>query len=81
MVYIIQCFQSKWEPAVKEYVESKKSGPKPYGLRYVGSMVADVHRTIKYGGIFIYPKTSDAPKGKLRVLYECMPMAYILVKV
>ena len=40
----------------------------------------DVDRyAIKYGGIFIYPKTSDAPKGKLRILYECMPMAYILV--
>ena len=38
--------------------------------RYIGSMVADVHRTIKYGGIFLYPKTADAPKGKLRVLYE-----------
>ena len=42
-------------------------------------MVADVHRTLKYGGIFIYPRTSDAPKGKLRILYECMPMAYIMV--
>ena len=72
-------FKTKWEPSVAEYVKSKKEGPKPYGLRYVGSMVADVHRTIKYGGIFIYPKTSDAPKGKLRILYECMPMAYILV--
>ncbi len=43
-------------------------------------MVADVHRTIKYGGVFLYPKTDDAPSGKLRVLYECMPMAYILEK-
>lgn len=39
---------------------------KPYGARYVGSMVADVHRTIKYGGIFIYPATKDAPKGKVK---------------
>ena len=58
---------------------SKKEGSKPYGLRYVGSMVADVHRTIKYGGIFIYPRTASAPKGKLRILYECMPMAYVMV--
>jgi len=43
-------------------------------------MVADVHRTIKYGGIFLYPKSDDAPTGKLRVLYECMPMAHILEK-
>ena len=46
--------------------------------RYIGSMVADVHRTIKYGGIFIYPSTADAPNGKLRVLYECFPMAHIV---
>ena len=67
-------YENKWEPAVLEYVKSKKVGPKPYGARYIGSMVADVHRTIKYGGVFMYPKTTDAPKGKLRVLYECFPM-------
>ena len=39
-------------------------------VRYIGSMVADVHRTIKYGGVFIYPRTTDSPKGKLRILYE-----------
>lgn len=56
-----------WDPAIKEYVDSKKNPPngKPYGARYVGSMVADVHRTIKYGGIFMYPATSDSPKGKV----------------
>jgi len=70
-------YEEKWEPAVREYVKSKKQG-KPYGGRYIGSMVADVHRTLKYGGIFMYPATVDAPSGKLRVLYECMPMAYIM---
>ncbi|XP_023326302.1 fructose-1,6-bisphosphatase 1 [Eurytemora carolleeae] len=70
-------YEEKWEPAVKEYVKSKKMGT-PYGSRYIGSMVADVHRTLKYGGIFMYPATVDSPKGKLRVLYECMPMAYIM---
>ena len=45
----------------------RKEGKKPYGGRYIGSMVADVHRTIKYGGIFMYPSTADAPNGKLRV--------------
>ena len=39
-------------------------------FRYIGSMVADVHRTIKYGGVFMYPRTTDNKKGKLRVLYE-----------
>ena len=71
-------YEKKWDPAVKEYVKSRKEGPKTYGGRYIGSMVADVHRTIKYGGIFLYPATADAPKGKLRVLYECFPMAHIV---
>ena len=39
-------------------------------FRYIGSMVADVHRTIKYGGVFLYPRTTDSPNGKLRILYE-----------
>jgi len=70
-------YEEKWSPAIKEYVKSKKQG-KPYGGRYIGSMVADVHRTLKYGGIFMYPATADNPNGKLRVLYECMPMAFLL---
>jgi len=69
-----------WDAAIKEYVESKKrpQSGKPYGARYVGSMVADVHRTLKYGGIFMYPASKSAPNGKLRLLYECVPMAYII---
>ena len=43
---------------------------KPYGCRYIGSMVADVHRTLKYGGIFMYPATADAPKGKVNTMYS-----------
>ncbi|KAI4458830.1 fructose-16-bisphosphatase-related [Holotrichia oblita] len=73
-------YEYSWDEAIKEYVRSKKdpSLGKPYGARYVGSMVADVHRTLKYGGIFMYPATKDAPTGKLRLLYECIPMAYII---
>uniref|UniRef100_A0A6G1SDT5 Fructose-1,6-bisphosphatase 1 n=1 Tax=Aceria tosichella TaxID=561515 RepID=A0A6G1SDT5_9ACAR len=77
-------YHSKWDQAMKNYVESrkypKKAGQKPYSSRYVGSMVADMHRTFKYGGIFMYPKTSDAPNGKLRLLYECNPFAFIVEK-
>ncbi|XP_012272608.1 fructose-1,6-bisphosphatase 1 [Orussus abietinus] len=71
---------STWDAAITEYVQSKKFPPsgKPYAARYVGSMVADVHRTIKYGGIFMYPASKDSPNGKLRLLYECIPMAYIV---
>lgn len=73
-------YAGTWDDAVKEYVESKKNPKtgKPYGARYIGSMVADVHRTLKYGGIFMYPATKDAPSGKLRLLYECNPMGYIM---
>merc|ERR1711893_561797 len=70
-------YEEKWDAAIKEYVKSKKQG-KAYGGRYIGSMVADVHRTLKYGGIFMYPATADNPNGKLRVMYECMPMAFLM---
>lgn len=68
-------------PDVTEYLQKKKypeDGSAPYGGRYVGSMVADVHRTLVYGGIFLYPANVKSPKGKLRLLYECNPMAYIM---
>jgi len=71
-------YEEAWEEAVKVYVKSKKTGSNPYGSRYIGSMVADVHRTLKYGGIFMYPATASNPNGKLRVLYEGMPMAFIM---
>jgi len=72
----------QWDSSVQEYVQAKKDPTKgkTYGARYVGSMVADVHRTIKYGGIFIYPATFSSKNGKLRLLYECNPMAYIVEK-
>lgn len=71
-----------WDDATREYVHLKKHpldpNEKPYGARYVGSMVADVHRTLLYGGIFMYPGTTDASSGKLRLLYEANPMAFII---
>jgi fructose-1,6-bisphosphatase I len=60
-------------------VDSFKTNlPSPYSARYVGSMVSDVHRTLLYGGIFLYPADRKSKKGKLRVLYEGFPMAKIL---
>ncbi|XP_062873648.1 fructose-1,6-bisphosphatase 1a [Trichomycterus rosablanca] len=70
-----------FDPADTEYLQRKKhpeDGSAPYGARYVGSMVADVHRTLVYGGIFLYPGNVKSPKGKLRLLYECNPMAFII---
>jgi len=75
-------YTAKWDEAVKEYINDKKypKSGKAYGSRYVGSMVADLHRTLVYGGIFLYPATTDSPNGKLRLMYECNPMAYIIEK-
>ena len=67
---------------VKNYVayckEDDKATNRPYSARYIASMVADVHRNLIKGGIFIYPATSKAVTGKLRLQYECNPMAFIL---
>lgn len=66
---------------VKDYIdyckEIDKDTKRPYSARYIGSMVADFHRNMLKGGIFIYPATADAPNGKLRLLYECNPLAFI----
>ncbi len=51
---------------------------RPYTSRYIGSMVADIHRNLIKGGIYIYPTTAASPNGKLRLLYECNPMAFII---
>lgn len=63
---------------IKAAVEGFKSDAKPYTARYVGSMVADIHRTILYGGIYLYPADAKSKKGKLRLLYEGIPMAMII---
>jgi fructose-1,6-bisphosphatase I len=69
-----------WEDPVNEWVRTLKNpeqGGKPYSARYIGSMVADAYRTLLYGGIFAYPADKKSPKGKLRILYECAPMAMV----
>lgn len=70
------------EPVVN-YLKSVKfpASGKPYSARYIGSMVADVHRTFLYGGIFGYPDDKKSKKGKLRLLYEAFPMAYLTEQV
>ncbi len=71
-----------FEQGVQDYIhlcqaKSKDAGG-TYTQRYIGSMVADVHRNLIKGGIFMYPATTNAPGGKLRLMYECNPMAYLL---
>lgn len=67
---------------IKKYIEvcqkKNKTNGGPYTQRYIGSMVSDVHRNLIRGGIFLYPATEEKPKGKLRLLYECNPLAYIV---
>lgn len=67
---------------VKKYIDicqrKNESIGGPYTQRYIGSMVSDVHRNLIKGGIFMYPGTTTKPKGKLRLLYECNPLAYII---
>lgn len=58
--------------------EEDPSTGRPYSCRYIASMVADVHRNLIKGGVFCYPATDGSPKGKLRLLYECNPMAFIV---
>ncbi len=64
---------------VKDYIKycQKEEGDRPYTSRYIGSLVSDFHRNMIKGGIYIYPNTSKDPEGKLRLLYECNPMAFI----
>lgn len=67
-----------WYPDMKKYVSQYKVKDTKYTHRYIGSMVADVHRTLLYGGMFSYPADLKNLNGKLRVLYECFPMAKIV---
>ena len=62
---------------IKYCQEKDEETKRPFTSRYIGSLVADVHRNILKGGIFIYTQTSSHPNGKLRLMYECNPMAFI----
>ena len=72
----------QYSDEVRNYIDicqkKNKSNGGPYLQRYIGSMVSDVHRNLIKGGIFMYPGTPEKPKGKLRLLYECNPLAYIV---
>jgi fructose-1,6-bisphosphatase I len=73
---------ARWDKGVQRYVdflkeEDKETG-RPYSSRYIGTLVADFHRTLLYGGIFAYPSDTKNPAGKLRLMYEANPLAYIV---
>ncbi len=73
---------NKWSPGLRKYIDNLKSinpeKKRPYSARYVGSLVADFHRNLLYGGIFLYPADKKNPNGKLRLLYEANPLAFIV---
>ncbi|TXK72468.1 class 1 fructose-bisphosphatase [Mesonia sp. HuA40] len=70
---------AQFPQGVKDYIKycQAEEGDRPYTARYIGSLVSDFHRNMIKGGIYIYPKSKKATKGKLRLLYECNPMAFI----
>lgn len=72
----------RFPQGVKKYIkycqENDPQTHRPYTSRYIGSLVADFHRNLLKGGIYLYPSTQSHPQGKLRLLYECNPMAFII---
>lgn len=73
---------NKWSEGTKKYLDSLKVSDKatgrPYSARYSGCLVADVHRLLLGGGIYLYPGEVDKPEGKLRLLYEANPLAFVV---
>ncbi|MFH1110071.1 MAG: class 1 fructose-bisphosphatase [Planctomycetota bacterium] len=73
-----EAYRRQFPKGIQEYLEWVKTDEAGgYGLRYIGSLVADFHRTLLRGGVFLYPPTKKTPKGKLRLLYEANPLAMI----
>jgi fructose-1,6-bisphosphatase I len=75
MYSVNEAYRASFPKGVQNYLEWAKG--EDYSLRYIGSLVADFHRTLLRGGVFLYPPTEKSPKGKLRLLYEANPMAFL----
>jgi fructose-1,6-bisphosphatase I len=71
-----EAYTEKYSEEIRNYLSWAHKND--YSSRYIGSMVADVHRVLLKGGVFLYPKTTDNPDGKLRLMYEANPMAMII---
>ena len=72
-----EAYRTQFPPGVQEYLDWTKTDEAGYSLRYIGSLVADFHRTLLKGGVFLYPPTKKTPGGKLRLLYEANPLAFL----
>jgi fructose-1,6-bisphosphatase I len=78
---INESYRDRWTPGVQHAVAAFRNGEgkvKPKGARYIGSLVADLHRNLITGGVFLYPADTSAPHGKLRLMYEAAPLAMIV---
>ena len=73
-----ESYSMSWNKRILDFVNSKKEGENPIPQRYIGTFIADFHRTLMYGGIFLYPNNAAMPNGKLRLLYECNPASFIM---
>jgi len=76
-----QGYQSRWSEGVQRYtrwLRGEEGNTRSLSLRYIGSMIADIHRNLLGGGVFYYPADAKSPNGKLRVLYEAQPMSFII---
>lgn len=71
-------YAAQWDPKLRQYIESIKDSSDDWKSRYIGSLVADFHRNLLKGGVFLYPGTNSTPKGKLRLLYEAFPIAFLV---
>lgn len=79
-----ESYYNRYDPYLQNYIKSVKEEDKekgkPYKMRYAAAMVADIHRILLKGGIFIYPENSKNPNGKLRLMYEVNPMSYLVLQ-
>jgi fructose-1,6-bisphosphatase I len=76
-----QGYQKRWSEGVQNYtrwLRGEQNAPRSHSMRYIGSMIADIHRNLLKGGVFYYPTDRQSPNGKLRLLYEAIPMSYVI---
>ncbi len=73
-----EAYSAQWDPRLRAWLERVKEPAAGWSARYIGSLVGDVHRNLVKGGVFLYPPTLKAPRGKLRLLYEAFPLAFLV---
>jgi fructose-1,6-bisphosphatase I len=73
-----EAYFHQWQPGMQRFIEGLRDPKRKYGTRYIGTLIADFHRNLLKGGVFVYPGTTKAPAGKLRLLYEAFPTAFIV---